>query len=233
MRSAPIDATTRRTARELLVVASRARREFLFHFCLGNGLYQAVALETSLERLDLIGEAETVNHLDDLPIADGLAHVIALLHRAALQHTSISREKNPVLPDGVIDQFGVRKVIAPKRVHAEQTQKAGETAKVHVQDEGDVASNGGHQVNDRSYVGIHKRWVDAEAITVGHPMVKRNGRSAIDDDVDLGMRHPEGLNEVFHRRANGDESCERHISLLRRQKIAQRPIEARLNTKGA
>ena len=81
------------------------------------------------------------------------------------------------------------------------------------------------QVVDRRDVEGFEDRVDADAVAVGHLVVETDRDAVHQDQVDLGVRHAETLNQVLDRCAGGADVLELPAPPLGRQQITKLGVE--------
>ena len=127
-----------------------------------------------------------------------------------------------------LQQFIVFVVVAIAGVEAQQPQVRGKTAKVHVEHEAWFAKWPRAQAVGLAQLEAFEHRVDGDALAAGEAVRERH-RLAIDqDEINLGMRHAQGLDAVLHAGRSVERMDERPLAQLRCEEVAEFLVEAEL-----
>jgi len=148
---------------------------------------------------------------------------------AALEERAIARQENPPFTVRRLRQVRIVRIGSIDRIEAEEPQTSSERPQMDVGDKADLVERRRPHASHRRDVDRRESREDRNAIGLPDDMIER-GRDTIDDDqVDLGMRNPETLDEIFHRRGPRHRAHARRLSLVNRQKVVQRSVNAYLS----
>src|SRR5258705_2032895 len=227
----PVDAPAPGASLDALVAAAHFLRQAFDHGFLRNVVEDGVALAATREGRDEALQLQRPDHFRKLRLALGGAHEVAALHLAPAQHAFVAREDGALLLERGAHDLVVFPVVRPERVEARHAQVARELSQVHVGDEARIAQGPRAQAHQRRDVERLEHRIHRDALAPGEEMRELHGASVDDHQVDLGVRHAEGLDRVLHRARAVDLDLEVALAPVLRQEGVHLLIEADLRTR--
>ena len=100
---------------------------------------------------------------------------------------------------------------------------------MHVDDELRLAKRLGPKPGEARHVEPLERRIDSDALAPRQPALESHRLSVHEDDVDLGMRHSQRLDEVFDGARSEKPMTEALLSPLARQEMIELLVEPELD----
>lgn len=147
-------------------------------------------------------------------------------HDAPFQEALVAREQETPLPQGRRGQglvVGVGLVACVEPSHA---QVGGETTEVHVENEAHLPKRLPADARQAGNVEGLEHRVDAHERTVGGRVLQGDGFPVHEDEVNLGVRHTEPLDDVAEGRPRRGVAVDGRATGGPRQKVIQLGVEA-------
>src|SRR5213594_1692778 len=160
-------------------------------------------------------QIEALNNLDQLLFRVGRQHTVTVSDLFTPEQGSISGEQNPLLGNGDLDQGfvvaapltltspkgrGAEVIVLIGRIEAEQTQVAGQLAKMSIEDETNLSQWVWAQPNEWSDVERFEDRIDADPITIPHDVRETHRVTFHQNQIDFGGRHTERFDHFLDRK---------------------------------
>ncbi len=170
---------------------------------------------------------EPPDHLDHLPLGIGGSDEGAMGERPVLEELDVPGEEDPVLLHGDTDELGVVESGVVAGVEPEQPEVSGEAPEMDVEHEPGPAEWLRPETDERPNVEGLEHRVHRDPVAVGHPVLEPHGPAVHQDQLDLGVGHPAGLDEVLDAAGDVEGANDRPpFGDVLREEVLQLCVEA-------
>jgi len=118
-------------------------------------------------------------------------------HLSSFEQTPVASEKDAALRDGRLGQCLILPVVAIESIEAAQAQVACQPAQMYVGGKASDPQRGRPHPGRRGDIKPFEHRIDAHSVAVGDPTSKIHRFSVDQNQVDLGMRHPQAFYKVL------------------------------------
>ncbi len=207
---------------------SASRRNLVRHLRPGDGLKLAVALHAAREWRDGTRQVKAADRLRELEPGSGLAHEIPVRDRTPLEQAPVPGQDDPALARGELRERRVIQARVADGVEAEHAQVGGQPGQMRVGGKPRTPQRPGADPGHGRDIERLENGVHAHPVAVPDDPVKPAGVPVDENEVNLGVRHAQRLDEVLHRLRAGERVTEGSPTLLGRQEVIQLGVEAEM-----
>jgi hypothetical protein len=184
-----------------------------------------IAAKTARERLER-QRAKMLKHFDELPVSVRVANEIPVLDGAALEELAIACQENPRFASGTRRELIIGRIRGTGGVETDEAEASCEFGEMTIEDESDNRERTAPHVGQACDVDRVKSRKDSDPIRILHGAVERHRFAIHENQIDLGMRHAESLNQILHGSPTREAHGQGDVTLCGRQEVIQRTIDS-------
>ena len=185
-----------------------------------------IALHASAEHIETRAQIEPPQHLGELPARRVGPHEVPVGHRSPFEQAPVPAQDDSLFPACEPRKVFIRDRIAVLGVEAEHSQESRQFAKVNVEGEPSLAQRRCPHARQIADIPGFKHRVDAEEVGVIQLVLKTHGLPVCKDEVDLGVRYAEILDEGLGSASLHKTDAERDLAPRGGKKIVQLLVES-------